>query len=256
MEVAVKVFNLQTKGSFRSFDVECEAMFNIVHRNLVKVITCFSNVDFKALVLDFMPKGSLEKWLHSGNYFLDFLQRADIMVDVETALEHLHTRHPTPIIHCDIKPSNILLDDDMVARVGDFGIAKLLKEGDVMKQSMTLATIHFGSAGIVSINCDVYSYGIVLIETFTKKKPTDEMFAEEMTIRHWTKRSLSRGTIDIADVNLLRKYDKCFVVSISSILELALDCSAELPEERRDMKDVVTELKKIKQRFLNGIEHV
>ncbi|MFQ6641055.1 hypothetical protein Gotur_014557, partial [Gossypium turneri] len=63
----------------------------------------------------------------------------------------------------------------MVAHVGDFGIAKLLGEGDVMKQTMTLATIgymapEFGSTGIVSIKCDVYSYGIILIETFTKKK--------------------------------------------------------------------------------------
>ncbi|KAE8665505.1 LRR receptor-like serine/threonine-protein kinase EFR-like isoform X1 [Hibiscus syriacus] len=178
------------------------------------------------------------------------------MIDVATALEYLHTGHPTPIIHCDVKPSNILLDDDMVAHVGDFGIAKLLGEGDVMKQTMTLATIgymapEFGSARIVSIKCDVYSYGIVLMETFIRKKPTDEFFAEEMTIRHWIKRLLPKGMLDIADVDLLRRDDKYFVVKancISSIMDLALDCSAELPEERKDMKDVVIELKKIKQR--------
>ncbi|KAL4335456.1 hypothetical protein GQ457_07G015050 [Hibiscus cannabinus] len=241
MEVAIKVFNLQLEGAFRSFDIECEAMRNILHRNLVRIITCCSNIDFKALVFDFMSNGN-----------------------VATALEHLHTGHPTPIIHCDLKPSNILLDDDMVAHVGDFGIAKLLGEGDVMKQTMTLATIgymapEFGSTGIVSVKSDVYSYGIILIETFTKKRPTDETFAEEMTIRHWMKGLLSKGMIDIADAELLRREDEYFVVKancISSIMKLALDCSAELPEERKDMKDVVVELKRIKQRFLNSIDHM
>ncbi|GMI63603.1 FLAGELLIN-SENSITIVE 2 [Hibiscus trionum] len=264
MEVAIKVFNLQAEGAFRSFDTECEALRNVVHRNLVRVITCCSNIDFKALVLDFMSNGSLEKCLYSERCSLDILQRVNIMIDVATALEHLHSGHPTPVIHCDLKPSNILLDDDMVAHVGDFGIAKLLGEGDVMKQTMTLATIgymapEFGLTGIVSIKCDVHSYGIVLIETFTKKKPTDEMFTDEMTMRDWVESSLCKGMIDIADDDLLRREDEYFVVKancISSIMDLALSCSAKLAEERKDMKDVVVELKKIKQRFLNNIEHV
>ncbi|TYH74378.1 hypothetical protein ES332_D05G394800v1 [Gossypium tomentosum] len=263
MEVAIKVFNLQTEGAFRSFDIECDAMRNIVHRNIVKVITCYSSVDFKALVLDYMSNGNLEKWLHSENCFLDIIQRVDIMIDVAVAIEHLHNGHPAPIIHCDIKPSNILLDEDMVAHVGAFGIAKLLGEGEVMKQTMTLATIgymapEFGSAGIVSIKSDVYSYGIVLMETFTTKKPTDNAFVEEETMRHWMESSLPKGAIEIADVDLLRREDEYIVVKancISCIMELALNCSAELPEERKDMKDVVVELKKIKQRLLNNIQH-
>ncbi|XP_040967092.1 receptor kinase-like protein Xa21 [Gossypium hirsutum] len=264
MEVAIKVFNLQIEGAFRSFDIECDAMRNIVHRNIAKVITCCSSVDFKALVLKYMSNGNLEKWLHSNNCFLGIIQRVDIMIDVATAIEHLHNGHPTPIIHCDLKPNNILLDEDMVAHVGDFGISKLLGEGDEMKQTLTLATIgymapEFGSAGIVSVKCDVYSYGIILIETFTKKKPTDNYFAEEMTIRHWVKSSLPKGAIEITDVDLLRIEDEYFVVKancISSLMELALNCSDELPEERKDSKDVVLELKKIKQRLLNNIQHV
>ncbi|XVE50123.1 hypothetical protein DITRI_Ditri01bG0136500 [Diplodiscus trichospermus] len=261
-DVAIKVFNLQLEGAFRSFDIECEMLSKIVHRNVVKIITCCSNVDFKALVLDFMPNGSLEKWLRSRDSFLDIIQRVDIMIDVASALEYLHVGHPEPIY---LKPSNILLDEDMVAHVGDFGMAKLLGEGDLMVQTMTLATIgymapEFGSAGIVSIKCDVYSYGILLIETFTKRKPTDEIFNEAITIRHWVKSSLSKGVmVDIADGDFLRRDDEYFVVKancISSIMELALDCSCELPEERKDMKDAVAALKKIKQKLLNTIKLV
>ncbi|XVF78750.1 hypothetical protein PTKIN_Ptkin14bG0160900 [Pterospermum kingtungense] len=264
MDVAIKVFNLQLEGAFQSFDIECEMMSKILHRNVVKIITCCSNVDFKALVLDFMPNGSLEKWLHCKDHFLDIIQRIDIMIDVASALEYLHLGHPAPIVHCDLKPSNILLDEDMIAHVGDFGISKLLGEGDLMIQTMTLATIgymapEFGSAGIVSIKCDIYSYGILLMETFTRKKPTDGLFNEAMTMRLWVRRSLSKGMIDIADCDLLRTEDAYFIVKancISSIMELALECSSELPEDRKDMKDVVATLKKIKQNFLNKVEHV
>ncbi|XWS08124.1 hypothetical protein CRYUN_Cryun41cG0052700 [Craigia yunnanensis] len=259
--VAIKVFKLQIDGAFRSFDIECEVMSNILHRNLVKVITCCSTIDFKALVLEFMPNGSLEKWLYSYNYVLDILQRINIMIDVALALEYLHLGYSFPVIHCDLKPSNVLLDQDMVAHVGDFGIAKLLGEGDSIKQTMTLATIgymapEYGSAGIISVKSDVYSYGILLMETFTKKKPTDEIFSGGMSIKHWVKRSLSNEIIGVIDSNLVQKEDLYFVIKancITSIMDLALDCSADLPEDRLDMKNVVSILKNIKTKFLNNI---
>ncbi|KAH0672953.1 hypothetical protein KY290_025237 [Solanum tuberosum] len=69
--IAVKVFNLQMEATFKSFDTECEVLHSLRHRNIVKVITSCSNLDFKALVLENMPNGSLEKYLYSHNYFLD-----------------------------------------------------------------------------------------------------------------------------------------------------------------------------------------
>ncbi|KAK1568251.1 hypothetical protein Q3G72_022237 [Acer saccharum] len=128
MEIAVKVFNIQFERSLESFEVECEVMSGIRHRNLVKIISCCTTEDFKSLVLEYMHNGSLEKCLYSNEYFLDILQRLNIMIDVASALEYLHFDYSIPVVHCDVKPSNVLLDQSMVAHLSDFGIAKLLGE--------------------------------------------------------------------------------------------------------------------------------
>lgn len=145
--IAVKVFNLQVEGVFKSFETECEVFRNLRHRNLTKVISSCSNLDFKALVLEYMPNGSLEKWLYSHNYFLDILQRLSIMIDVAYALEYLHHGCSAPVIHCDLKPSNVLLDENMVAHVSDFGISKLLGEGESDLHTKTLATFGYIAPG-------------------------------------------------------------------------------------------------------------
>ncbi|KAK9232089.1 hypothetical protein WN943_022332 [Citrus x changshan-huyou] len=169
MEVAVKVFNLQCRRAFKSFNVECEIMKSIRHRNLIKVISSCSNEEFKGLVLEYIPHGSLEKHLYSSNCILDIFQRLNIMIDVASALEYLHFGCSTPVIHCDLKPSNVLLDDNMVAYLSDFGIAKLLiGEDQSMTQTQTLATIGymapggrtFCCKGAMCVICLQFGYGV------------------------------------------------------------------------------------------------
>ncbi|XP_022765843.1 probable LRR receptor-like serine/threonine-protein kinase At3g47570 [Durio zibethinus] len=142
--VAVKVLYLHQTGALKSFMAECETLSNARHRNLVKLLTACSSVDFqgnefKALVYEFMPNGSLESWLHpfpnaGGNgveddlRILSHLQRVNIAIDVASALEYLHHHCQTPIVHRDLKPSNILLDNDMTAHVSDFGLANFILE--------------------------------------------------------------------------------------------------------------------------------
>jgi len=135
--VAIKVLKLQKKGGHKSFVVECNAFKNIRHRNLVKILSCCSSTDFKgqefkALVFEYMKNGSLESWLHPAKEIagpqkaLNLAQRLNIIVDVASAFHYLHHECEQPVIHCDLKPSNVLLDDYMVAHVSDIGIAKLL----------------------------------------------------------------------------------------------------------------------------------
>ncbi|GKU94280.1 hypothetical protein SLEP1_g7799 [Rubroshorea leprosula] len=118
MNIAIKVFNLQVEGVLESFGIECEVLCSFHYQNLIKIISSCCNEDFKALVLEFMPNGTLEKWLYFDRCCLNVLQRLDIMIDVASTLKYLHHENSVPIIHCDLKPSNVLLDEDMVARVG------------------------------------------------------------------------------------------------------------------------------------------
>ncbi|GER27556.1 leucine-rich receptor-like protein kinase family protein [Striga asiatica] len=263
--VAVKVFDLRAEGAYKSFDTESEILSTIRHRNLVPVIGCCVNTEFRALILGYMPNGSLKKWLHTDKcgYFLDLEQRLSVATDVALALEYLHRGHTFPVVHCDVKPSNVLLDEDMTAHLGDFGISKLLDEGETMVVTKTLATIgyaapEYGSEGKVSTSGDVYSYGILLLEMFTGKRPTDEIFGAEISLREWVSRALMHGNLvsEVVSPVLLSSDDPIFPVQeqcLSSVFELAMKCSTVSVDGRIDMVQVVATLHNIKARLTTRV---
>jgi Leucine-rich repeat (LRR) protein len=159
LEVAVKILDLDMRGAEKSFLSECQALRNIRHRNLVPIITACSTVDangnvFKALVYEFMPNGNLDSWLHlKGNGKarkpLSLNQRTCLAVNIADVLDYLHHESGSTIIHCDVKPNNILLDDDMNARLGDFGIAKLYLDSRSQSTGDSNTTSSIGVKGTI-----------------------------------------------------------------------------------------------------------
>ncbi|XP_030958703.1 probable LRR receptor-like serine/threonine-protein kinase At3g47570 [Quercus lobata] len=155
--VAVKVLDLTQSKASKSFDAECEALRNIQHQNLVKVFTSCSSIDhtgaeFKALAMEFMSIGNLDKWLYPEDVecgsTLTLTQRLNIAIDVASALDHLHHDFDPPVVHCDLKPGNVLLDEDMTAHVGDFGLARFLSHDSSQNGSSTIGLK--GSIGYIA----------------------------------------------------------------------------------------------------------
>ncbi|RHN54606.1 putative protein kinase RLK-Pelle-LRR-XII-1 family [Medicago truncatula] len=280
--VAVKVLNLKKKGAHKSFIVECNALKNIRHRNLVKILTCCSSTDykgqtFKALVFDYMKNGSLEQWLHleilnaDHPRTLDLGHRLNIMIDVATALHYLHQECEQLIIHCDLKPSNVLLDDDMVAHVTDFGIAKLVSDIGItsdkdtstvgIKGSIGYAPPEYGMGSEVSTCGDMYSFGILMLEMLTGRRPTDEFFQDGQNLHNFVASSFPDNLIKILDPhlvsrdaedgsieNLIPAVNECLV----SLFRIGLVCTMESPIERMNIMDVTRELNIIRKTFLSG----
>ncbi|KAJ4799009.1 hypothetical protein LUZ62_050255 [Rhynchospora pubera] len=279
--VAVKVLNLEQHGACKSFLSECEALRNIRHRNVMKVLSVCSSIDhkgnnFKALVFEFMPNGSLDEWLHNlgtNRPFrsLNLIQMLNIAIDVAAGLDYLHNHGPHPIVHCDLKPSNVLLDANMTARIGDFGLARLLVEPHTLFSQSTASTVRikgsigyippeYGMGSQVSVEGDVYSYGILLFEMFTGLSPTDERFRDGFNLSKHVHAAFPEKIMDITDTKLLSVKDEGEMLyaienvedSLVSVISCGLMCSKESSKERITIKEVIKELLSSRDKLLRG----
>ncbi|XP_045824641.1 putative receptor-like protein kinase At3g47110 [Trifolium pratense] len=280
--IAVKVLDTLRTGSLKSFFAECEAMKNSRHRNLVKLITSCSSVDFKnndflALVYEYLSNGSLEDWIkgrrnHANGNGLNLMERVNIAIDVACALDYLHNDSETPIVHCDLKPSNILLDEDMTAKVGDFGLARFLIQSSTDPVSISSTHVLRGSIGYIppeygwgekpSAAGDVYSFGIVLIELFSGKSPQDDCFTGGLSITKWVQSAFKNKTVQVIDPQLLslifhddpaREDSNLLIHCVEAIMGVGMSCTADNPDDRIGIRVAVRQLKAARDSLMKKI---
>ncbi|KAH9328946.1 hypothetical protein KI387_001054, partial [Taxus chinensis] len=213
--IAVKVLNLQDEIVHQSFVKECSVLKRVKHRNMIKIISTCSNLNFKALVLPFMSNGNLEKWLYpqgEEECRLNLNDRLRIAIEIAHGITYLHHHCFVQVIHCDLKPNNVLLGDDMTPYITDFGIAKLLfgnsmdslTSTNALKGSIGYIAPEYGMGGSISAKGDVYSYGILLLELLIRRRPTNGMFVEGTNLQNWVGMKFPDKIIEVVDNNLLR----------------------------------------------------
>ncbi|KDP33001.1 hypothetical protein JCGZ_13032 [Jatropha curcas] len=178
--VAVKVLN-KSIGEGEEFINEVASISRTSHVNIVTLLGfCYERTK-RALIYEYMPNGSLDKFIYDLGNQLERKMLYDIAIGIARGLEYLHQRCNTRIVHFDIKPQNVLLDDDFCPKISDFGLAKLCKRKESIVSMLSARgtvgyiapEVFMRSLGGASYKSDVYSYGMMILEMFGRRNTSD-----------------------------------------------------------------------------------
>ncbi|XP_016468989.1 LRR receptor-like serine/threonine-protein kinase FEI 1 [Nicotiana tabacum] len=239
---ALKRIVKMNEGFDRFFERELEILGSIKHRYLVNLRGYCNSPTSKLLIYDFLSGGSLDEVLHERSEQLDWDARLTIIMGAAKGLAYLHHDCSPRIIHRDIKSSNILLDGNFEARVSDFGLAKLLEDEESHITTIVAGTFgylapEYMQSGRATEKTDVYSFGVLVLEVVSGKRPTDATFIEKgLNIVGWLNFLATESRQrDIVDPHCERVQTE----SLDALLSVATQCVSSNPEERPTMHRVV-----------------
>ncbi|XP_059431578.1 putative leucine-rich repeat receptor-like serine/threonine-protein kinase At2g19230 [Corylus avellana] len=248
-QVAVKLLSPSSNQGYKEFQAEAQLLIVVHHRNLVSLVGyCDEGDQKKALIYEYMSNGNLQQQLSVTNTcVLKWNERLHIAVDAAHGLEYLHNGCKPPIIHRDLKTSNILLNEHMQAKIADFGLSRaFVNENDSHVSTRPAGTLGYLDPGfqasrIFNKKSDVYSFGIILFELITGQPAIVRGPVKNIHISEWINPLIERGDIqNIVDPRLEGAFN---TNSAWKAVEIAMSCIAPVAIERPDMSNVLAELK-------------
>ncbi|GFZ11850.1 protein kinase superfamily protein [Actinidia rufa] len=261
-QIAVKRLKVWSNKADMEFAVEVEILARVRHKNLLSLRGYCAEGQERLIVYDYMPNLSLLSHLHghhSAECHLDWNRRMNIAIGSAEGIAYLH-HHATPhIIHRDIKASNVLLDSEFQAQVADFGFAKLIPDGATHVTTRVKGTLgylapEYAMLGKASESCDVYSFGILLLELASGKKPLEKLSSMmKRSITDWALPvACERKFSELADPRLNGKYVE---EELKRVVLIALICAQSRPEKRPTMLEVVELLKGESKEKFDALEN-
>lgn len=248
-QIAVKRISHESRQGLQEFVAEIASIGRLRHRNLVQLLGWCRRRGDLILVYDYMPNGSLDKYLFDKpSMILSWNQRFKIIKGVASGLLYLHEGWEQTVIHRDVKAGNILLDADLNGRLGDFGLAKLYEHGTKPSTTRVVGTLGYlapelSRTGKPTASADVFAFGAFLLEVACGRRPIEpKALPEELILVDWVWDRWKEGAIlDVMDTKLSGDYNEMEAVVV---LKLGLLCSAESPDARPTMSQVVRYLER------------
>ncbi|XP_066335115.1 wall-associated receptor kinase 2-like [Miscanthus floridulus] len=250
--VAIKKSKITMKKEIDEFINEVAILSQINHKNVVKLFGCCLETEVPLLVYEFIPNGTLYHHLHieGQERSLSWSNRLRIATEIATSLAYLHSSVSIPIIHRDIKSSNILLDDTMTSKISDFGASRYIPIDNTGLTTRIQGTFGYldpecFQTGRLTEKSDVYSFGIILVELLTRKKPTCSHLSNEYggLVPHFLNLLASRNLDQIMDPQVLEEGG----TEVQQVVMLAASCINIRGEERPTMRQVELTLEGLQQ---------